>query len=190
MGNTTIEFDQSNQPLVKILHKNLIPLPLSNTIREIVQNSYDQSMFVDNTKKSILTIEMRDGFNQEEYENLQSQLSGEINIILKNYHPDIHVRPSSSTIAIDVMPMDSNKSSGAHLIHDWLKNHKYNLKNSEIVAFGDSPSDLEMASYFATNNIKVKFVYVGETPLPTSNKFTIITTKEKFSTGTLEYLTS
>lgn len=190
MGNLTLEFDNQNKPQIKTIRKDLIPEQLSSTIKEIVQSSYNDSMFIDETKKSILTIEMKNNYAQSKYEILQSKLSGEIRIILKNYHPGIHIRPSSSNIAIDVKSIDSNKQFGAEQILNWLKLKKHNqdIKKLSFISFGDSLSDLEMASYFDTQGFTTKFIYVGTENISQTQPYQTVKTKHHYSKGTLEYL--
>ena len=190
MGNTALQFDEHNKSKEVVHGQNLIPPKLSNTIREIVLSSYNDSMFVDETKKSILTIEMKNNFSLAAYEELQSKLSGEIRIILKNYHPGIHVRPSSSSIAIDVKPITSNKEFGAKQILTWLKSRKFNLKDVCLTAFGDSLSDFQMSEFFVSCGLSTKFVYVGEDTLNQQTTYETISTKAHYSEGTLEYIKS
>lgn len=190
MGNVTLQFNKDNSPTEIVHSADLIPSQLSATIKEIVASSYLDSMFVDETKKSILTIEMKDGFAQDHYEELQSKLSGEIRIILKNYHPGIHVRPSSSSIAIDIKPITSNKELGAKQILTWLKIKKLNLGQFQFITFGDSVSDLQMAKLFVSQKLSTTFVYVGEDQINQSTKYPTIITKSHYSAGTLEYLNS
>jgi hydroxymethylpyrimidine pyrophosphatase-like HAD family hydrolase len=188
MGNVTLQFDEHNQAKEEVHNQDLIPPQLSQTIREIVMSSYGDSMFIDETKKSILTVEMKDHFSQDAYEELQSKLSGEIRIILKNYHPGIHVRPSSSSIAIDVKPITSNKELGAKQILMWLQARKIDVNSVCITAFGDSLSDFQMSEFFASSGLTTKFVYVGEDKISPQTKYTTVITKAHYSAGTLEYL--
>ncbi len=190
MGEVSLEYDSRNSPHETIYHHNLIPAELKATIREIVLSSYDETMFVDETKKSILTIEMKDGLSQDVYEEHQSRLSGEIRIILKNYHPGIHIRPSSSSIAIDIKPISSNKATGATKIMEWLRTKKIDLTNLTITAFGDSTSDLQMAEYFVSQSIPTKFIYVGTDNLDPTLPYPVIKTKARYTAGTLEFLVS
>ncbi len=190
MGNLTLEFNQDNSPQEIVVNRNLIPPQLESTIRDIVQSSYGDSMFVDETKKTILTIEMKDNYAQALYEELQSKLSGEIRIILKNYHPGIHVRPSSSNIAIDVKPIDSNKALGITQVLSWLKAKKITLSEYLFVAFGDSTSDLQMSEFLESEGLHTKFVYVGGDDLNVNPPYPLVKTKLHFTQGTLEYLES
>ena len=189
MGEVVLEYDKDNHAKETVSSQNLIPLALKSTIREIVMSSYYETMFVDETKKVILTVEMKDGLSKSVYEKNQSRLSGEIRIILKNYHPNIHIRPSSSSIAIDIKPINSNKASGAAKILTWLRSKKVD-KNISIVALGDSASDLQMAEYFHSMNIPTKFIYVGNDNIDISTNYKVIKTIAKYTEGTLEFLNS
>ena len=112
MGSIIVEFDDSGKMIKRVLNKNVIPTVLKNTIKDMVSEVYSESMFVDETKEVILTIEMKDGFSYEEYEIRQAEFREEIGIIMANYHPHLQVGPSSTTIAIDVKPIGAGKGWG------------------------------------------------------------------------------
>lgn len=187
MGYVTLGFDEKQRVIEKVFEENSVPKELAGTIRDIIASSYHDSMFVDETKKVILTIEMKDGFSQKVYEELQSRLSGEIRIILKNYHPGIHIRPSSTTIAIDIKPIESGKALGIQRVVEWLKFSAIDPKDLHFTTLGDSTSDTEMNGWLNQNGYTNNFVYVGQDKLG-QFEFHIDQTRDKFTKGTLEYL--
>lgn len=187
MGNVTIEYKPSGQTHKTIFNKNVIPPILSKALTEIVNTVYNQSMFVDETKEVIFTIEMRDDFSHEQYEIRQEEFQKEINIIMKHYHPNLHVKPSSTTIAIDVKPIDSGKKLGTARILDYHKTKEVDINNSKYICFGDSPSDLDMSDYLALKGIDTELVFVGDDVIDQKN-YPTHKTNNKYTKGTLEYL--
>ena len=190
MGNVSLYYSPSGKVLESTHNNNLIPEQLSGTIIDLVASSYYESMFVDKTKKVILTIEMKDGYPLAAYEKLRDRLSGEIRIILKHYHPNIHIRPSSSTIAIDVKSIESNKKLGAHAIHNWIKTKIVGYQNLPYICLGDSSTDTDMSDYFYSVGFNTKFVFVGTESINTDKKYPIIRTAKPFTKGTEEFLST
>jgi hypothetical protein len=76
---------------------------------------------------------------------------------------------------------------GAEKIIEWCKLRHLQLKDYEYLCFGDSQSDLEMADYLYSKNLKTEFIYVGSNN-EMEKKYPIHLTKEKYTAGTLEYL--
>lgn len=192
MGAVSLSLDGRGQPNIIInpeVSSQKIPPQLYDSITDMVAQNYDSSMFVDTTKQVIMTVEMQDNYPLEKYEIDKEELKNSIEIILKHYHPSLHIRPSSSTIAIDIKPIQLTKGYGAKVIHAWLDQQKIDLTNTEIICFGDSLSDIEMADYFAESKIKTKFVYVGTENLDLTKSYPLIKTDHSHSSGTHEYLT-
>lgn len=187
MGNILVQYDSEGRPRKKILNQNIIPDTLSKALKEIVDTVYSKSMFVDETKEVILTIEMRDGYSKEEFEKRQEEFQKEINIIMKYYHPNLHVKPSSTTIAIDVKPIDSGKKLGASRILELHNSQHIDTDNTKYICFGDSLSDIDMTDYLNEMGIETEFVFVGEDELD-DRGYPIHISKSKYSEGTLEYL--
>ena len=187
MGNVIIKYGTDGESRKKILNDNIIPKTLSQTVRDIVTNVYSKSMFVDETKEVILTIEMNDGYSYEEYKKRQDEFQKEIGIIMKNYHPHLHVKPSSTTIAIDIKPVDSGKNLGARRIFDWISAQGEDLKDLHFICFGDSLSDLDMSDFFHSKNISTSFVYVGSEE-KIERLYPVNITGSKYIGGTLDFL--
>ncbi len=187
MGNVVVTYNSNGKPIKKILNKNTIPKTLKQTVRDIVSKLYSESMFVDETKEVILTIEMNDSYSYEKYKKEQEKFQKEISIIMENYHSHLHVKPSSTTIAIDIKPIESGKNLGAKKILDWLSDQGENLKNFNFICFGDSLSDLDMSDFFYHKNFQTLFVYVGENKR-IKRLYPIVITQKKYTEGTFDYL--
>lgn len=192
MGAVSLLITNDGQPQIVInpeVSSQKIPTQLFDTITDMVAQNYNSSMFVDTTKQVIMTVEMHDNYSLDKYELDKEELKNSIEIILKHYHPNIHIRPSSSTIAIDIKPMQLTKGYGAKVIHEWLSKLKLDFTNTEVICFGDSLSDIEMCDYYATKKISTKFVYVGTENIDLNKPYPIIKTDQSHTAGTFEYLT-
>lgn len=189
MGNVVITYGLDGSLNKTILNKNVIPTLLAKTLNDLVNTVYSESMFVDETKEVIFTIEMRDNYSHDLYKKRQEEFQKEISIIMKHYHPHLHVKPSSTTIAIDVKPIDSGKNLGAKRILEWCTNQESGGKvdNLMFTCIGDNLSDLDMSDYFYSQGVNVNFVYVGEEK-KIGRKYPVFITENKYSEGTLEYL--
>ena len=187
MGNVIIKYGTDGESRKKILNDNIIPKTLNQTVKDIVADVYSKSMFVDETKEVILTIEMNDGYSYEEYKKRQDEFQKEISIIMKNYHPHLHVKPSSTTIAIDIKPVDSGKNLGAKRIFEWLADHDEPLKGLNFICFGDSLSDLDMSDFFHSKDINTSFVYVGSEE-NIERLYPVNIPECKYTEGTLHFL--
>lgn len=188
MGNVSVGYDENGEPVKKLLENNTIPKNLQQTIRDLVSNVYHEVMFVDESKEVILTVEMRENSSIKEFQKKQEEFATEIGIIIKNYHPFLHVRPSSTTIAIDIKPIKSGKDLGAEKILEWYQQKVGVEKSINFICFGDSLSDFEMSDYFHQKNQKTEFVYVGTHNEKIAKNYPVHTTSEKYAEGTLEFL--
>lgn len=191
MGAVSLTLDSEGKTKIDTNQDALsqqVPDQLRNTIIDMVSQNYNNSMFVDTSKKVIMTVEMQDNYPIEKFDIDRDEIKNSIEIILKHYHPSIHVRPSSSTIAIDIKPTHLNKANGAKMIHQWLIKHNYDLSETDVQCFGDSESDIEMCDYFSKQNIMTSFVYVGEDKLTVIKSYKIIKTDLLHSDGTHNYL--
>jgi len=80
------------------------------------------------------------------------------------------------------------KNFATDRILDLLK--KKGIKPKQFVAFGDSPSDIEMAKKLHERNLAFTFIFVDNKGELKGVKypFPIVYTKNRFDKGTLEFL--
>ena len=158
-------------------------------IRELIELKYSSSMFYDETKKTMISIEMNEGMSIDVYKKIQKLLINDLSQIIKQSSLGKNLKIDTPTIAADVMNKHVGKGFAVHRIVDWLKEKKINPK--QIFAFGDSMSDLLMAEKFYELGFLIEFVFVGNQQIQQSEyKFPIIYTTAKFEKGTLEFLTN
>lgn len=188
MGNVLGSFKDGS------FHKQILDDPilpeLSDQIREIVEKDFSAAMFFDETKETMLSIEIKDGFDLEIYKKAQDIIHEKITaLLLSNKYLQLNLVIGRNPIAIDIQYEDAGKHLGAERIEDWMMAN--NIKPEKIYMLGDSPSDSKMAEELQ-NTYSVIFVFVGEKEKLDTDKLMceIIYTKEKYNKGTLEFLTS
>ncbi|MGE5041459.1 MAG: HAD hydrolase family protein [Candidatus Levyibacteriota bacterium] len=187
MGNIVYEFQEGSWKET-IDPSTSVPESLKAEIRQLVQTEYAESMFFDD-KKTMVSVEVIDGYDSQEYLQQQKKLMDQIHQILqKPEYKNCHLKTGSNQIALDVQNEISGKNLGAEKIMDWLKKQGFQINS--VVTFGDNASDLEMAEAFV-KEFTVEFVYAGkDRDQIDSSKypFKITFTKSLYDEGTLEYL--
>jgi hydroxymethylpyrimidine pyrophosphatase-like HAD family hydrolase len=141
------------------------------------------TMFWDGTKQTMATIEKYPEATLQEFHHQQEFLKHLLETTLSADDIKIDV----TTIATDVESHLAGKHAGAELIYEWVASHT-SFTQDAYICFGDSVSDYEMARYFAQQNAKTTFVYVGK-PVSINEEagVTLVTTKALYSAGTREY---
>jgi hypothetical protein len=163
-------------------------LPVS-IIRDIekLASQYPESMFFDDSKEVIVSVEMNDGMSVDLYTGQQQKLLTEIRELLISHNLDTTFRVFPSRIAIDVEHTSVGKRLGAERCLDLITRN--NLIFSSSVVCGDMAVDLEIGQWFCDRIIPVKFVFVGNQSeiKPSQYPFPIIVTKSPFDAGFVEY---
>ena len=189
-GGAWITFDKNGQMQHHKDDSISTPLSLQQQVRDIIETSYRDTMFYDDTKETMISTEMKDGYSIEKYSKQQEELVIKLQNLINKSYSDRQFKVDPTTIATDI----ENKYVGKHFaikrIQQWLKEKDINPQ--KYVAFGDSfKSDIPMAEELNSQNLPVKFVYVGSENIDASKyPFPIETTKNKFVNGTLEFLKS
>lgn len=188
MGNV-LGFYEDGTFKKKLLDDPILP-ELAEQIQEIVEKDFSTAMFFDESKETMISIEVRDGFDMEIYKKAQDLLHEKISdLLLSNKYLQLNLVIGRNPIAIDIQYEDAGKHLGAERIEDWMMAEE--IKPDAIYMIGDSPSDSRMAEELQ-NTYNVTFVYVGEKEKLDTDKLMceIVYTKEKYNKGTLEFLTS
>lgn len=145
------------------------------------------TMFWDDTKRTMATIEKVPTANLDLFHEQQHSLVAE----LHKAFIDKDVKIDATTIATDIEKPAAGKYAGAKLIYQWIQEVAPNNAHS-FISIGDSVSDYEMARYFADQHEQSTFVYVGKPSdsFEQHGDVTLIRPVRQFSEGTKEYLTS
>lgn len=166
-----------------------VPKEFTSKVKELIEKGFSDTMFFDNTKKTIISIEMNKGFALERFNSSKEKLLPKLEKLLKEENLENAYKIKHGTIAIDIQDKSAGKKKGMKRILEWLSRNS--LKPEKIFVFGDSLEDLEMGEKLSELNLLFTFVFVGN-PAVIKDKpnFPIIFTKEKYDIGTEEYLSS
>jgi len=186
-GGTWIIFDKEGN----IHHEKMEELAISQDVikeaKVLVERKYNDSMFFDLTKETMLSIEMHDGFELDMFHQRQKMLVEDLKQLLTKYKLQniYHIDPT--TIATDVESPNVGKALGADRFLKFLQEMK--LEPQEFETFGDSKSDFGMSDELYRKGKQVRMIYVGDrSKFGESAREYPIDYVGEFSKGTLEYL--
>lgn len=159
-----------------------IPGELEQKIRDLVSFKYSETMFFDETKKTMISTELVKGKDLTRFHEEQKTLVEDMKKILEHLGvANLVIEPS--IIATDIQNPHVGKDLG---VERFLMLIKGKGEPEEFETFGDSPGDLEMHKYLVKHGHKSRFIYVGNKEI--ENDPNIIKTTAKFDEGTMEYL--
>lgn len=164
---------------------------LKKRIIQLVSEKYSDAMFFDETKETMISVEMHDGFDMEAFTARQAEFVADANEILRELGQEQKYNVDPTTIATDIESPHVGKALGADRFLEFLKAGERSFYAAEFVAFGDSDSDLEMADELERRRLHVEFVYVGNNPdaVQARGRSYSVKTEPGFTRGTLTYLT-
>lgn len=174
--------DYKNGKIENIVDPQInIPGELIQKTRDLVNFKYSKTMFFDETKKTMISVEYKKGEDINKFHSEQKTLEEDMKKILAHLNlTDLVIDPS--IIATDIQSKIVGKDLGVQRFLNILGN----LEPEEFETFGDSPGDIEMHKYLIKLGHKSKFIFVGEKEI--ENDPNIIVTNAKFDKGTEEYL--
>lgn len=187
-GNTLLTYRNGKWENQTVTSK--ISATLEAHIKKLTESEFSESMFFDPDKTTMISVEMNDGFDNDSYSKQQTILHEKIERLLrKPEYKNLKLRIDPSQISLDIQPQDAGKHLGAVRIEKWLQENNY--KPEKVIMFGDSPSDIEMAEELQ-DRFPCEFVFVNDPAKIDIGNLTckVTLTKAKFTSGTLEYLTS
>lgn len=178
------EFEQHKDDSISV------PPSLQQKIKELVKQKYPQSMFYDETKQTMISVEMHDNYDLEMYKKVQAILKKVLKEILRHFDATNVLKLDPTIIAIDIENKHVSKGFALERILNWLKQNK--IRPKKFIAIGDSLGDVKMAEKLHEENLPFEFVYVGnKDELKDLNfNFPITYTRKRFDKGTLGYLKS
>jgi hydroxymethylpyrimidine pyrophosphatase-like HAD family hydrolase len=175
----TIKHERSNEVAVSN--------DLQDKIKTLVKDKYSDSMFVDETKETMITVEMADGFDLATFHKRQHDLHKEIMKLLLDSGLQSVYKVDVNTIAIDIESPKAGKALGADRFEEFLRDK--GIKVEKYETFGDSKSDFDMADELHRRGQDVEMVYVGDKEkLGDFEKGYPVNYVGGFSSGTANYL--
>lgn len=187
-GGTWAEFDHQGNLIENKDDAISVPKDIQNEVRNLINSEYSDSMFFDESKLTMVSTEMKDGYSLDDYKSKQKNLFEQFQelLIRKNVTDKFKVDPT--TIAVDIENKFVGKNFAVKKIIEWVK--RKGIETQRYISFGDSfSSDIPMAEEINSQNLPVEFIYVGKENINISAfPFMIHQTKAKFEKGTLEFL--
>lgn len=185
-GGSWLTFDENGVPQQHINNSISVSLGLKEQIGKLIISTYFKSMFLDEGKKTAITVEMNDGYDIEKYINDQKSLIPEINLLIQKYRLSDKLILTPNPIAIDIDTRGVGKHLGIKRIINILKERKIAVQ--KFIAIGDQEADFKMAEELSNQGFSVTYVNVGKNTNNINRKFPVKTTINKYEKGTLEFL--
>ncbi|OGH02513.1 MAG: hypothetical protein A2798_02590 [Candidatus Levybacteria bacterium RIFCSPHIGHO2_01_FULL_37_17] len=171
-----------------------VPESLQKKVREIVSDEFANTMFFDETKVSMISVEMNEGIDlknpeqEEMFREGQKRLVERLKQLLKSEGLDTDLKIDPTTIATDIQNKHVGKDFAMQRAVAWLKQR--HIFPKKYITFGDSESDFAMAQHLHQAGSDVEHVHVGKSAIPEGVSFPVVITEGKYNKGTNEYLKS
>lgn len=189
-GGTWLTFGDEGERQEFIDSAIFTPQALQQSVRNLIDERYSQVMFYDETKQTMISVEMKDGVTIQKYRPLQTLFKHDLEKLLRDFNLEDNYKIDTSSIAVDIQSVTVGKDLGARKILAWLRERMVSPK--VFITFGDSQSDFAMPYEIHQQGFNVIFVFVGEKgELGAQNlPFEVTYTKFTHDQGTLDYLKS
>lgn len=165
-----------------------IPSEIQTEIRELLrQDVYEDVMFFDITKQTMVTVELKPGKTIAEFQEPQKQLLQKLQVLLSKHNVQDSLKIEATTIAIDIESIHVGKALGARKFIDVLSQRQ--VEPSRYVCIGDSRSDIEMFKELKKLDKEVVFVFVGDkNGVLNDDATSMYVPSKQHDRGTLEFL--
>lgn len=168
-----------------------VPKSLQDRIRLLIEEEFADSMFYDESKLTMISTEMIDGYDNALFSHYQRALQTRMQEILSSpEYQNLDLKIDPTQIATDIQNSHTGKHLGARRIVQWLTTR--GIKPLHMITVGDSQSDTEMAEELQ-NEFSTEFVFVNDPNKLDPSKLTnckITQTEKRFGEGALEFLKS
>lgn len=192
-GGVWITYDESGNPQEHIDSEISVPHDLQDQVKRLIEDEFSDLMFYDETKKTMISTEMKDRVSLQDYHGRQQVLNQKLKELVASHGSSDQMEVDPTTIATDIQNKHVGKDFAARRVLAWLK--EKGIKPQNFVAMGDSRSDVPMAREVHDQGFPVTFVFVGKEEDRNHIKslnlpFPVTFTQNKYESGTVEYLTS
>ncbi len=188
-GGTWITFDKNGEMQHHKDKSISVSKSLQNKVRNIVSSKFSRSMFYDETKETMITIEMKDGCNIEEFFKNQKTLNEKLKKLVDENYFDNSLKLDPTVTATDIENKHVGKGFAVERILQWLK--KIQINPLHFITLGDSIPDISMAEKLYNNGLSVEFVYAGKKDLPKQDyPFKVTKTKKLYTQGIVGFIDS
>jgi hypothetical protein len=162
-GACMTTFDRSGGSR-NVVRSERLPSVCAKIAQDLVESRYSGLMAYDSSKRTMVSVEMADGADIDLFVAARDELASLLEEQLSALCLDDAVVVDRTAIAVDVQRRDVGKGLGAMLGVHWLNDRDARVRL--IYCAGDSPSDLEMATYLYSLRLTTAFEYLGTEPLP------------------------
>ena len=192
-GGVWITYSQKGEPQDHIDETISSYLKLQEEVRELIEREFSDLTFYDESKKTMISVEMKDGINLEDFHQRQAFLDEELENLIKRCNLSSQLETDPTAIATDIQDKHVGKDFAARRVLAWLKSR--DIVPKMAVAIGDSKSDVPMAQEIHNQGLPVTFVFVGKEQdrkdiVRLNLPFPVHFPQGHNESGTLEYLTS
>lgn len=189
-GGVWVTFDSDGNRQETIDENVSVPQFLQEEVREMIENRFSDTMCFDDSKKTMISTEMRDDITVNQFQEPQRKLTKELQNLLQKHELFDSFNVDPTRIATDIENKHVGKALGSQKVLEWLRVH--NIRPESFIAFGDSKSDVPMAQFLHDQGLSVTLVFVGGSQLLEGQnfQFPVIFTQGLCEKGTLEYLSS
>jgi hydroxymethylpyrimidine pyrophosphatase-like HAD family hydrolase len=186
-GGVSITYNDGAKT-VQVDEKLSVPIEIQNSIRELVsQPPFSDTMFYDETKKTIVTIELKTGITISEFKQPQQDLVKALQLLLNKFDLGDSFIVDPTRIATDIENKLMGKAFGTRKFIELLEER--NIVPKEFIGFGDSVSDYDMFEELKRFGKNSKFVFVGDKEdLKEKDPSSVTFTELHDDKGTLQYL--
>jgi len=171
------------------IDKNIsVPEEVKNRVRNLIKEKFSDGMFYDETKRTMISIEMVHNGDLEKFHAKREGLLEDLKGIFQEFGLQDKYAIDPTIIATDIQSVNVGKNLGAARFLGWLDSR--GISAEKFFCFGDSKSDLAMAEEISKQGGKVKFVFVGDKKcINDSNfEFPIVCPEAGHSKGVLDFL--
>lgn len=165
-----------------------IPADLRMAVLRLLSSSYAATMFSGDEKEYVLSPQALIGTDRHTFKMAQNRLNDDLHHLLEQRGLSQTFTVDPTGIATDIQDHRLGKALGTQRILSWLQTR--HLSTQRSVVFGDSPSDIQMASELYNRGIPVEFVFVGDPDqLDTATTpFPVIYPSMRYDRGVVAYL--
>jgi hypothetical protein len=161
-GGTWTTFSAEGEPVHSAVETISVPDELKDGVRGLIDEKYSDVMFFDESKETMLSVEMVDGYDLAAFTERQKEFVKDVETLLKETGADKIYRIDPTTIATDVESPNVGKALGSDRFMEFLKSR--GIKVEAFETFGDSGSDAAMADELIRRGQNAEFIYVGNKP--------------------------
>ena len=187
-GATWITYDERGARKIDIDSKISIPIDIQYQIRKLVsQTPYSDTMFYDETKKTMISLEMKNRSPFADFKTSQTKLIQVLQNILNENQKNENIEIDMFRICTDVQNKNVGKALGARKFVELLTKDRHSP--NKYICFADDTSDYEMLTELKRLGKNAELIFVGEKEkLEGLDLTSVIFTEELLDKGTLEYL--